>query len=293
MSVLFVPLEDDYEFTRKVALSIYIFIKFTMKMKLPEIDIIGTGNLASSLAPALEQNGFVIGSVYGRSNKSAQRIADSLYQASATNSLDFSNSKSTVFLLAVADNAIEEVARELVLPVNAVVAHTSGSRSLSVLGYTASPNIGVLYPLQTFSKLKRVTFEDVPILIEGDNSFTRKVLYKVAKKISKTVSEATSKQRRMIHLAAIFASNFTNAMLVHANELMQEAKSDLQLLGPLLEETINKSIALGPENAQTGPAARGDLEVLDEHLQMLEKYPVLKETYQLISQQIINRSETD
>lgn len=264
-----------------------------MKMNLPEIDIIGSGNLAASLAPALEQNGFVIGNVYGRSIKSAQLIADNLYQATASDSLNFSNSKSTVFLLAVADNAIEEVARELVLPINAVVAHTSGSRSLSVLGYTASPNIGVFYPLQTFSKLKRVMFEDVPILIEGDNSFTKKVLHGVAKKISNTVNEATSKQRRIIHLAAIFASNFTNAMLVHANDLMQDAKSDLQLLGPLLEETINKSMVLGPENAQTGPAARGDLEVLDEHLEMLEKYPIMKETYQLISQQILNRSETD
>jgi predicted short-subunit dehydrogenase-like oxidoreductase (DUF2520 family) len=138
-----------------------------------------------------------------------------------------------------------------------------------------------------------VTFDDVPILIEGDNSFTTKMLHGVAKKISNTVSGATSRQRKMIHLAAIFASNFTNAMLVHANDLMQEAKSDLQLLGPLLEETINKSIVLGPENAQTGPAARGDLEVLDEHLEMLEKYPIMKETYQLISQQILNRSETD
>ena len=264
-----------------------------MKMKLPEIDIIGTGNLATSLAPALEQNGIVISAIYGRSIKSAQRIADNLYQASVTDSLDFSNSKATVFLLAVADNAIEEIARELVLPANAVVAHTSGSRSLSVLGYTASPNIGVFYPLQTFSKLKRVNFDDVPILIEGDNSFTKKVLHGLAKKISNTVSEATSRERRMIHLAAIFASNFTNAMLVHANDLMQEAKSDLQLLGPLLEETINKSMVLGPENAQTGPAARGDVEVLDEHLQMLERYPIMKETYQLISQQILDRGEAD
>jgi predicted short-subunit dehydrogenase-like oxidoreductase (DUF2520 family) len=264
-----------------------------MKMKLPEIDIIGTGNLATSLAPALEQNGFVINNVYGRSIKSVQRIADNLYQASATTSLDFSNSKSTVFMLALADNAIEEVARELVLPADAIVAHTSGSRSLSVLGYTASPNIGVFYPLQTFSKLKRVSFNDVPILIEGDNKFTKKILLGLAKKISSTVHEATSKQRKMIHLAAIFASNFTNAMMVHANDLMQGAKSDLKLLGPLLEETINKSLFLGPENAQTGPAARGDLELLDEHLEMLEKYPAMKETYELISQQILNRSETD
>jgi predicted short-subunit dehydrogenase-like oxidoreductase (DUF2520 family) len=264
-----------------------------MKMNLPEIDIIGTGNLATSLAPALEQSGFVIGNVYGRSIKSAKSIANNLYQASATDSLNFSNSRSTVFILAVADNAIEEVARELVLPSKAVVAHTSGSKNLSLLGYTASPNIGVFYPLQSFSKIKRVAFDNVPILIEGDNSFTRKVLLALGRKISNSVKEASSKQRRMIHLAAIFASNFTNAVLVHANELMQSTNSDLQLLSPLIEETMSKSLALGPENAQTGPAARRDLEVLDEHLKMLENFPAMKETYQLISQQILDRSETD
>ena len=291
--IIFFSYLEDYEITQKVALCIYIFIKFTMKMNLPEIDIIGTGNLATSLAPALEQNGFVIGNVYGRSIKSAQRIANNLYQASATDSLNFGNSRSSVFLLAIADDAIEEVARELVLPSKAVVAHTSGTKNLSVLGYTASPNIGVFYPLQTFSKIKRVSFDKLPILIEGDNSYTRKVLQGLAKRISGTVRESSSKQRRMIHLAAIFAGNFTNAMLANASELMQTSNSDLQLLRPLIEETINKSMALGPENAQTGPAARGDIEVLDEHLLMLEKYPDLRETYRLISQQIIDRSETD
>ena len=262
-------------------------------MNLPEIDIIGTGNLATSLAPALEQSGFVINNIYGRSTKAAQQLADNLYQATATTSLEFNESRSTIFILALADNALEEVSRELVIPSNAIIAHTSGSRSISVLGYTASPNIGVFYPLQTFSKLKRVSFNDVPILIEGDNNFTKKILLEMAKRVSSKVIEATSEQRRIIHLAAIFACNFTNAMLVHASELMEVTKSDWQLLGPLIEETINKSMALGPLKAQTGPAARGDLELLDEHIQMLEKYPMMKETYELISQQIIDRSESD
>jgi len=264
-----------------------------MKMILPEIDIIGTGNLAANLAPALEQSGFVINNIYGRSINSAKYIADRLYQATATDNLDFSSSRSMVFLIAIADDSIEEVARELIVPENAIVAHTSGSKSISILGYTASPNIGVFYPLQTFSKLKRVPFGQVPILIEGDNSFTEKILMAMSKKISKTVRKATSKQRLMIHLAAIFASNFTNAMLIHANELMAKAQSDIQLLAPLVEETIQKSMALGPEQAQTGPASRGDLMVLDEHLEMLENFPVMQETYRLISQQILDRNEAN
>lgn len=262
-------------------------------MTLPEIDIIGTGSLAINLAPALEQAGMVINNVYGRSTASAKKITNNLYQANPTTDLDLSSSKSGLFLILVTDNVIEEVSRELVLPDNAIVAHTSGPMSISVLGYTASPNIGVLYPLQTFSSQKRVHFNEVPLLIEGDNKLTRKVMHSVANKLSNNVHEASSAQRRMIHLAAIFAANFTNSLLVQANTLLEKADADLDILAPLLEETIRKSLALGPVKAQTGPASRGDLEVLDQHMELLERYPDLQEVYQLISQQILDRYERD
>lgn len=262
-------------------------------MVYPEIDIIGTGNLAHNLAPALEQSGFVINTIYGRTLKSAKKIADRLYQASVTDSLDFSNSKSKVFFLAVTDDAIESVSRELILPDEAIIAHTSGFKSLSTLGYTASPNIGVFYPLQTFSKLKRVSFTNIPIMIEGDNRLTEKMLYTIAGKMSDTVQILSSPQRKLVHLAAVFASNFTNALLMQANELLCSTKLDLQLLAPLIQETMAKSLSLGPENAQTGPASRGDLEVLDNQMKMLDNYPDIQDTYRLLTQQILNRSETD
>lgn len=260
-------------------------------MALPEIDIIGSGNLATNLAPNLEQNGFIINNVYSRNYFGAEKLAGRLYQAEATDSLDFSNSPSSIFFIALSDDAIESVARDLVVPEDAIVVHTSGSNPLSVLGYTASPNIGVFYPVQTFSKLKKVSFRDIPILIEGDNSYTRKILLAVAKKISKQVQEASSKQRMAVHLAAIFASNFTNAMLANANDILKATKMDLDVLAPLVAETIEKSFELGPAAAQTGPASRGDLEILDKHLDMLEGLPDKQEIYRLISQQIIDRSE--
>ncbi len=262
-------------------------------MALPEIDILGTGNLAYNLAPALEQSGFIINRVYGRSLKAAKNLASNLYQAAPTDSLDFSDSRSSVLLLAISDDALEEVSRELVLPDNALVAHTSGTRPLAVLGYTASPNIGVFYPLQTFSKQKRVKFSGVPILIEGDNTYAEKTLIKIAGKVSNKVQKANSRQRKLIHLAAVFAANFTNAMLVHAEELIQQANADLALLAPLLEETLGKSMLLGPAAAQTGPAARGDLQVLDEHMQMLAATPARQEVYRLISQQILDRRDEE
>ena len=262
-------------------------------MSLPEIDIIGTGNLASVLAPALEQNGFIINNVYGRDLAKAEYLANRLYQASATDQFDFSESKSNVFIIAISDGAVEEVSRELVLPDEAIVAHTSGSNPLSILGYTAVNNIGVFYPLQTFSKSRRLSFDDVPILIEGENSYTRDTLLRIGRKLSGTVQEASSRQRMMIHLAAVFASNFTNTMLVHANDILKAANLDFDLLAPLVGETFEKSFEMGPWPAQTGPARRGDLEILEKHIEMLEGLPDKEAVYTLISQQILDRANAE
>lgn len=262
-------------------------------MALPEIDIIGAGNLATNLGPNLEQNGLVVNAVYSRDIRDAKKLANKLYQATVTDQLDFSASRSTVFILAVSDSAIEGVARELILPENAIVAHTSGSIPLSVLGYTASQNIGVFYPLQTFSKAKSLSFKDIPILIEGENKYTSKTLRLVAQKISENVRTTSTKERLMIHLAAIFASNFTNAMLIHAEDILKAANVDTSILVPLVQETMEKSFSLGALRGQTGPAHRGDLDILEMHMEMLNNLEDKKEVYQLISQQILDRFENE
>jgi len=259
-------------------------------MATPEIDIIGTGNLASVLAPALEQSGFIVNNVYSRNLKRAEKLANRLYQANPTTILDFSRSKSNVFLLAISDDAVEEVSRELILPDQAVVAHTSGANPLSVLGYTASENIGVFYPLQTFTANRKVSFDGVPILIEGENRYTRSNLTMIAKKLSGNVKEASTKQRLRIHLAAVFASNFTNAILQDAEDILETANMNFDILVPLVIETIEKSFELGPKNAQTGPAIRGDLNILERHMEMLEGLPEKQELYRLISQHILDRN---
>ena len=145
--------------------------------------------MAANLAPALEQNGLVVKSVYGRSLKSANEIANNLYQAEATDSLDFSLYKAGVFIIAVTDDAIEDISRELILPEDAIVLHTSGSKGINILGYAASPNICFLYPLQTFSKNKRTKFDTVPLVVEGDNKYTEKIVLALALKLSKNVIE--------------------------------------------------------------------------------------------------------
>lgn len=253
-----------------------------------QVDFIGAGNVAWNLAPALENAGISVRNVFSRNIKNAKKLAERLYEGQVKEDLDFSESKADIFIIAVSDDAIDEIAKEIILPEEAILAHTSGSIALSVLGYAATPNIGVFYPLQTFTKTQRVELDNVPLLIEGDNKFTTQTLGKMATLLSKNVQEVSSKQRQHIHLAAVFACNFSNWMLKQSQEVMETAGLDFNLLQPLIAQTINNSLEDGPGKAQTGPAKRGDLEVLDRQIDMLSKDEDKQELYRLISQQILD-----
>lgn len=256
----------------------------------PSVSFIGSGNLAWHLAPALDNVGYTVKEVYSRSPKHALALVGRLYQAEVKATLDFSTSPSEVFIISVSDDAIQDIVREIILPEDVILVHTSGSQPLSVLGYAATPHVGVFYPLQTFSKAKKVDFKDIPVFIESDTEDTAKMLIKMAKAISGKVKQIDSHDRKALHVAAVFASNFTNHMLTISKEILSSSKLDFDVLKPLIVETINKSITIGPEAAQTGPAKRGDLEILDRHIEFLQHDETLAEIYRLISQDIIDKN---
>lgn len=252
------------------------------------IAMIGAGNVAWHLAPALENAGHKVVDIYSRNRHNAVALQKRLYNAEINKSLDFSGSEADVVFLCIPDEAIAEVAGKTVLPGGAAIVHTSGSIPINVLGYSATGNAGVFYPLQTFTKGKRIDFSDVPILIEGESKPTTKILKSLARSISRDVREVSTADRLAVHVAAVFACNFTNYMLTIAEEILRDKRFDIELLRPLVAETLNKSLDIGPENAQTGPAARGDLETLERHLEFLA-YSGHEELYKLISEKILNR----
>lgn len=252
------------------------------------VSMIGSGNLAWHLAPALDNSGFVVKEVYSRNPQHAEELTERLYQAEVKATLDFSTSDSLVFILAVSDDAIEQIAQEIILPDDAILIHTSGSQPIKLLEFAATTNLGVLYPLQTFSKSRKVDFKKIPLFIETHTEETEKVLMQIARAIGKDVFKIGSEERRALHIAAVFASNFTNHMLTVSKEIMQQNSLDFDWLKPLITETINKSLYLGPDNAQTGPAKRGDLDVLDSHLQFLSQQESIAEIYKVVSQHIVD-----
>lgn len=256
-----------------------------MKFK---IAIIGAGNVAWHLAPALENAGHEILEVYSRNKKNAEQINSRLYAAEIKDDLDFSNSKAELFILSVTDGAIESIADEIILPENSLLVHTSGTIPLDILNFSSARFTGVFYPLQSFTKGREMDLTEVPFLIESDDQEVLKKLKLLVKSLKSSSFSIKSKDRMAIHVAAVFASNFSNHMLRIAEEIMRRQGLDYEMLKPLIIETISKSLHIGAKRAQTGPAIREDYETLEEHHQFLNYNEEVAEIYRLISQDIID-----
>lgn len=250
-----------------------------------KVSIIGSGNVATHLAKNLFDKGIIIHSIYSQTIENAQILAKKVNALGVSQLQDLDISVVDVIIIALKDDVIENVANQLTKS-DAIIAHTSGTVPLSVL--KKHSRIGVFYPLQTFSKSKALDFSNIPMCIEGITPDVHADLMELAKSISKDVRSIDSDTRKQIHIAAVFACNFTNHMWTIANQQLKQSDQDLSILEPLIRETIEKAFTNAPENVQTGPAARNDQQVIQKHLNMLEDQPQLQYIYTQISNSIIN-----
>jgi predicted short-subunit dehydrogenase-like oxidoreductase (DUF2520 family) len=252
------------------------------------IALIGAGNLAWHLAPALENAGHRVVLVYSRNARNSRELQDRLYNAEVAESLDFSQQKLDYIILCVSDDVIEAVVGELCCPPDAVLLHTSGSQPISLLHSSSAAGYAVMYPLQTFTKGHHLEFAEVPILIEAEEKWVLKSLEKLTRSLSGQVVKVAYKDRLTVHVAAVFACNFSNYLFGVAESLINDSGFDLDILRPLIAETLNKSLDIGPRNAQTGPAARGDENTINTHMEFLQS-PEFQKVYQTLTQMILNR----
>ena len=249
-----------------------------------KIVLIGSGNVATQLGMSLHEAGYSIIQVYSRTRKSATLLAKKL-NAEAVSDFEKISTDGTLYIIAVKDDAISELAKQLKLKEQLVV-HTSGTADISILK-NCSKNYGVFYPLQTFSKSKQIDFMKVPVCIEANNKKTTDQLVYFAKSISRQVRRISSEQRKMLHLAAVFACNFSNDMYVIASTILSNHRLPFDLLKPLIMETAEKVQSNDPVKMQTGPAIREDIKTITAHLNLL-KDKKLKSIYKLMSDHIIN-----
>ena len=233
------------------------------------IVIIGQGNVASNLHHAFTKKGVACQMVSSR---------DGLCEVPQAN----------VYIYAVRDEALAEVAAQVKGKEKSLHLHTSGSMPMSVFG-PDKPHAGVFYPFQTFSKARLIEdFSSVPVFFEARGIDDISAVYSLALTITSHVYETTQHDRERLHVAGVYACNFSNLMYTMAAELLSNTHIPFKALLPLIDETAAKIHSLHPSDAQTGPARRGDENVMEHHTSLLNDEQ--KQVYQILSEAIRKRN---
>ncbi len=247
------------------------------------ISIVGSGNVAFHLAKAFQKAG-VLDYVALRKNSDSINYFSEFHLLTST---DLTSVKSQMMILAVTDKAINSVLLRYKFHQDCIIVHTSGSTSIDIFQEHSIRKYGCVYPLQTLSITHLVEYSELPIYIEGSNEQVEQKIESIVNPIFKRVGRLGSEKRIKIHLASVIASNFSNHLLHIAKRLLQEEQIEFDVLRPLVIETIGKSFGIGPGEAQTGPAIRGDREIIEKHKNLLDDQKT-KDLYGLISEQIMD-----
>lgn len=235
-----------------------------------KVAIIGYGNVGYHLARQISSKRHDV-TIFSR-NRSEDYIL-SIDQL-IPDSFDF-------IILTVPDDKIKEVSDSLEIS-EAVILHTSGANPIAELG--KHEKHGVMYPLQTFSRTKEIDFTSFPIFLEGSDE-AEKDIFTFVRTFSNDVRLLTSTNRSKLHLAAVFACNFSNHMFHMSEKLLRDLDMKFQDIIPLVEETFKKAVELNPSKSQTGPAVREDEATINTHLEML-KDEKMKNMYRIITESI-------
>lgn len=247
-----------------------------------KVVFVGAGNLATRLSLEMRKVGLEIGQVYSHTSEHAETLADVLGCPWTTVAEEVIEN-ADLYVFSLKDTVLQEVIGR-VRPNQGLWVHTAGSMPISVFeGFAV--RYGVIYPLQTFSKSREVDFRKIPFFLEANSPEDEIVLREVAGLLSGNVRILSSEKRKSLHLAAVFACNFTNHIYALAGKILKERQIPEDVLLPLIDETAAKVHVMPPAKAQTGPAIRYDENVIDKHLAMLED-PDMRTIYERISRSI-------
>jgi predicted short-subunit dehydrogenase-like oxidoreductase (DUF2520 family) len=248
------------------------------------VTIIGAGNVGHNFGKAFRQAGYIINEIYSRTQNSAMLLSKTLNCDYTT---DLSNLKSNtdLIILAINDDALAKIVDQIQIK-DKVIVHTSGSTPISVFENKGFEKYGIFYPVQSFSKNETESLEPIPICVEGNNQKTEDLLYSLASSVSTKIYAMDSEKRKALHVAAVFANNFTNHMFHIADDILKQNDISFEVIRPLLEKTAGKLKTETPLNAQTGPAVRNDRKVIDNHMEYLKDQIDYQDIYDKVTANI-------
>lgn len=248
--------------------------------------LLGSGNVACHLGMSFRDSGHSILQVFSRNITHAQSLADEL-EAQAIDQLFQLQQGADAYICMISDDALLDLIANVPYS-DGIWLHTAGSVDMQVFSGKMN-RYGVLYPLQTFSKKRRLNMREVPLFIEGSDAKTLSEIEQLAKSVSDTVTVLNSDKRKTLHLAAVFACNFSNHLYHISSEILKEQHIPFDVMQPLIQETVAKIQRLSPREAQTGPALRNDVKLMEKQMQLLPNTQ-WKEIYQLLSKSIYETS---
>ncbi len=241
--------------------------------------------MGAALAKALFKSGLSIDMVISRSANSARSLAQIINSSWSTKVGEDINSD--FILLCVPDSVIGDVCKKMGNISRSIIMHTAGTCNIDALASLNCRGKGVFYPLQTFTSGRDIDISLVPFLVEGDSDKTEDDIFRLAESISDRVTRVGEEDRKMIHLAAVFVSNFVNHLLQAGEEISSKTDLPFSILQSLIDETFSKAMDIGPAAAQTGPAARNDLSTIEKQIDLLSFSPELSEIYKAVTRSII------
>jgi predicted short-subunit dehydrogenase-like oxidoreductase (DUF2520 family) len=219
------------------------------------IAIIGAGSVGTNLHHAFALKGIKTELVHAR-------------PLTADPSAVLSLPKADCYVYTVADHALADVVAVVQAP-QALHLHTSGTMPVEVFG-ADKPHAGVLYFFQSFSR--EVLIDDwsgIPCFVEGRTIDDLAAAYSLAQCLTSRIYEAGRHDRQRLHIAGVFANNYSNLMYRMAAYILTDTQIPFEALLPLIDNTAAKIHSMKPAEAQTGPAQRGDTEVMNRHMEVL------------------------
>jgi len=248
------------------------------------ISFLGAGNVGEALCREMYSSGHNIEIIVSESGRNGPSLADS---CNAMWSNDYIFPQSTdIIIVSVPDHELKNVLDNISCRKDSLVAHTAGSIGLEVFPEKIIHR-GVFYPLQTFSKGKKINFNGLPFLLESSDKESSLILEALVESVKGKAYFVDIEKRKVLHLAAVFVCNFTNHMLAVGKDISSISGLSFDLLFPLINETISKALDNGPENSQTGPAVRNDQNTIEKHLELLSFSPDLRRIYIEMTKSII------
>jgi predicted short-subunit dehydrogenase-like oxidoreductase (DUF2520 family) len=247
------------------------------------ISIIGAGCVGTFLAKKLHAQGFVIEQIMSKQKEHGPALAAQVNAELIEEDFNLLKHNSDLYIVAVKDDVLMEIRRKFP-KIDQIIVHTSGSVPMDVFKKSSS-HYGVLYPLQTIIKERDLDISIIPFFITASNSETTNALKTFASSFTNYVEEITDEKRSILHLAAVFASNFVNYQLKIAKDILEKENLPYEVLKPLVEETVSKAFDIDPVLAQTGPAKRGDCNIVDKHKALIQN-PDQLAIYTLMSDSI-------